>query len=96
MDGLVQGRIALRNGRVDEAKKFLQEAGKTPGSPQLGSFGPNMSLAKDLLENGETNAVLEYFQQCGKFWKMAGGQLDTWAADVKEGRKPNFGANLDY
>jgi len=92
---IVLGRVALLDGKVEEAKKFLREAGNTPGSPQLGSFGPNMSLAKDLLEKGETNAVLEYFQQCGKFWKMAGGQLDTWATDVKDGRKPNFGANLD-
>jgi tetratricopeptide (TPR) repeat protein len=93
---IVLGRIALRDGKVDEAKKYLLEAGKTPGSPQLNSFGPNMSLAKDLLEKGETNAVLEYFQQCGKFWKMGGDKLDEWATLVKAGQTPDFGANLAY
>ena len=32
---LVLGRIAVREGRIDEAKRFLIEAGKSPGSPQM-------------------------------------------------------------
>ncbi len=51
-------------------KKYLIAAGKSPGSPQMDSFGPNMTLAKDLLEKGERDAVLEYFMRCRKFWKM--------------------------
>ena len=43
---LVLGRIALKERRIDEAKQHLLEAGKSPGSPQMNSFGPNMSLAK--------------------------------------------------
>src|SRR6266566_2651691 len=35
---LVLGRIALRKGRVDEAKRYLTEAGKSPGSPQMDRF----------------------------------------------------------
>jgi beta-lactamase regulating signal transducer with metallopeptidase domain/tetratricopeptide (TPR) repeat protein len=95
---VVLGRIALREGKVDEAKKYLLEAGKTPGSPQLNSFGPNMSLAKELLEKGETNAVLEYFEECGKFWPNYAGEdkLAAWTAVVKEGKTPDFGANLAY
>jgi tetratricopeptide (TPR) repeat protein len=95
---IVLGRIALREGKMDEAKEYLRQAGKTPGSPQLKSFGPNMSLAKDLLDKGETNAVLEYFQQCEKFWTMPGSKdkLETWAVLVKAGKTPDFGANLVY
>jgi beta-lactamase regulating signal transducer with metallopeptidase domain/tetratricopeptide (TPR) repeat protein len=93
---IVLGRIALREGKIDEAKKYLLEAGKTPGSPQMNSFGPNMSLAEELLEKGETGVVLEYFKQCEKFWKMSRGRLDTWTALVKQGSKPDFGANLEY
>lgn len=44
------GRIALRKGKIEEAKAFLLNAGRTPGSPQLSSFGPNMILAHELLE----------------------------------------------
>ena len=34
------------------AGKYLVEAAHTPGSPQLNSFGPNVTLAKELLEMG--------------------------------------------
>ena len=30
---LVLGRIAVREGRIDDAKRYLIESGKTPGSP---------------------------------------------------------------
>jgi len=93
---LVLGRIAVRDGRIEEAKKYLIEAGKSPGSPQMNSFGPNMSLAKDLLEKGERDTVLQYFELCRKFWKMDYGKLDEWSKEVKAGQIPDFGANLVY
>ena len=93
---LVLGRLALRNGKMDEAKKYLTAAGKSPGSPQMDSFGPNMSLANDLLEKGERQAVLEYFVRCRKFWKMQNGKLDEWSVEVEAGKIPDFGANLVY
>lgn len=93
---LVLGRIALREGRLDEAKRYLIEAGKSPGSPQMDSFGPNMSLAKDLLEKGERDVVLRYFELCRKFWEMGHGRLDRWSLEVKSGKIPAFGANLRY
>jgi hypothetical protein len=93
---LVLGRIAVREGRIDDAKRYLIESGKTPGSPQLGSFGPNMSLAKDLLEKGEKDVVLEYFELCRMFWKMGKEDLDQWTSDVKAGKIPDFRANLVY
>jgi hypothetical protein len=93
---LVLGRIAVKEGRLDEAKKCLLEAGKSKGSPQMDTFGPNMSLAKDLLEKGERETVLEYFELCRKFWKIHRGRLDDWSALVKQDVIPDFGANLFY
>jgi hypothetical protein len=93
---LILGQIALSNGNVAEAKSRLLLAGKTTGSPQLNSFGPNMRLAKELLERGETEVVLEYFELCKKFWKSPHRQLEQWTADVKSKRTPQFGANLAY
>jgi tetratricopeptide (TPR) repeat protein len=72
---IILGRIALQRGDIAGAKEDLLAAGQTPGSPQLDSFGPNMTLAKELLEKGERDAVLTYLQSCGKFWKMGGEQL---------------------
>ena len=93
---LILGRIALLEGDVDEAKSRLLRAGKTEGSPQLNSFGPNMRLAKELLERGEAEVVLEYFELCKEFWISPRRQLEQWLADVKANRIPQFGGNLAY
>ena len=93
---LILGRIAAAEGRVADAVTFLRAAGETPGSPQLNSFGPNMTLARDLLERGERDAVLAYFEACRVFWKMGGGRLEAWTKEVQAGTIPNFGANLRY
>ncbi len=64
----VLGRVALQEGDLKTAKIYLLKSAKTPGSPQLKSFGPNFSLARELLEKGEKSAVLEYLDMVGKFW----------------------------
>ena len=93
---IVLGRLALRDGKVEKAEKYLLEAGKVPGSPVLSSFGPNMSLAHDLLIAGHSAAVLEYFKLCEVFWNPKFSQLEKWTEDVDAGRIPEFGANLVY
>jgi tetratricopeptide (TPR) repeat protein len=93
---MVLGRVALRHGDVETAKSELILAGQTPGSPQLGSFGPNVSLAKELLEQKQVDAVVEYFDLCGKFWELERGRLKQWSALAKAGELPDFGANLFY
>jgi len=93
---MVLGRLALKNGQIDVAKSELLLAGKTPGSPQLNSFGPNMSLAKDLLEQKQSDTVIEYFALCGKFWELERGNLKRWSTLAKAGEMPDFGPNLAY
>lgn len=94
---LIIGRVALkRDKNVSQAESYLLAAGRTPGSPQLMSFGPNMSLAKDLLIAGEPSAVMDFLDECGKFWKMGGDRLSDWKKTIQSGGTPDFGANLDY
>jgi hypothetical protein len=93
---VVLGRIAVKEGKMDEAQQHLLAAGNSPGSPQMNSFGPNMSLAKDLLEKGDTDTPLQYFDLCRKFWTMDYGKLNDWSNEVKAGKVPDFGANLVY
>lgn len=96
---MVLGRVALRRDyNIPKAKAALLSSGQTPGSPTLNSFGPNMNLAKELLEAGERESVLQFFEQCRAFWKRSGLQrLDEWIAVVKGCcRMPDFGANLHY
>lgn len=92
---IVLGRLALVNGDVQEAKERLLLAGQTAGSPSLKSFGPNMSLAEDLLEKGERETVIKYFDECATFW-MHKEKLDQWTSEVKAGHTPQFGPNLVY
>jgi hypothetical protein len=91
---VVLGRIAVAEGRLDEAKRRLLAAGETSGSPNLGSFGPNMGLAKDLLEKGEQATVLDYLGKCRMFWRDK--RLEEWKKDIEAGRIPAFGASLLY
>jgi hypothetical protein len=93
---LVLGRLALDEGKIDEAKKRLLASADSNGSPQMNSFGPNVALARDLLEKGEKEVVLEYFARCTKFWKMDGDKLKEWTEAVKKGATPDFGGNLTY
>lgn len=93
---LVLGRLALAEGNLQEAKQRLLASAESNGSPQMNSFGPNMSLAKDLLAKGEKETVLTYFERCGKFWTMGTDRLKLWTEIVKKGETPDFGANLCY
>jgi len=93
---LVLGRIAVKEGRIDEAKRYLIAAGNSPGSPQMNSFGPNVSLAKDLLEKGERDVAIQYLELCRRFWTMDRGRLEKWIQEIKAGKIPDFGANLVY
>ena len=83
------GKIALAEGDVQGAASYLLLAGATPGSPQLNSFGPDFALAKQLLEAGEKEAVLQYLDQCTKFWKMGQDRLREWTTVVRAGSMPS-------
>ena len=92
----ILGRVALQQGNLKLAAQYLLDAASTPGSPQLNSFGPNVTLAKELLDAGQSGPVLQYFAQVRSFWKMDRGKLDEWTAAVRAGTPPDFAANLNY
>jgi hypothetical protein len=93
---ILHGRVLLRAGDVSSARQCLLNAGQTLGSPQLNSFGPSMSLARDLLERGQSDVVLSYLTLCRSFWKCDFGQLDRWETDITSGKTPDFRPNLIY
>jgi TonB family protein len=90
----VLGLLALRQGDAAKARERLLASAKTPGSPQLKLFGPNMRLASELLEKGEKAAVLEYLTLCRSFWAAGVTSLSTWSQAVRDGRTPDFGLSL--
>ena len=93
---IILGMVSLHSNQIKDAKSYLLEAGKSPGSPQLRTLGPNMMLAEPLLEKGEKRVVIEYFELLKKVWEHDDGRLDSWIAAVKGGGKPYFEPNLLY
>ena len=82
------------NREIEKAKKYLLLSAKSKGSPQLNSFGPNMLLAKELLEKKEYKTVIKFFDLCKKFWKLEKGRLDHWKARIQDRKIPRFRMNL--
>jgi len=87
---IILGKLALRSGDLQEAGSYLIKAGKTPGSPQLDTKGPDMTLAKELLENGETEVVIKYLELCDKFWELGQELLKNWISTIERGGIPDF------
>jgi len=84
------GLASLRAGRLDEAAGFLVLAGKSTGSPQLDTFGPDLDLADALLKRGKTQAVTEYLRGVHQFWEMDNGQVEQWIAAINKGETPKL------
>lgn len=91
---VVLGRIALRRNAPEQAREHLLKAGKSAGGGTLSSFGPDMGLARDLLERGDRQTVLEYLRLCRNFWTYSGAPLERWIGEIEAGQRPNFGGNL--
>jgi hypothetical protein len=87
----VRGRIALQRGRRSQAIEFLHRASETPGSPQLVTFGPQLFLARELLEAGEVAAVRQFLSSLPRFW--VGPDAEAFLADaiaiIDNGRIPD-------
>ena len=93
---LVLGRLALLDGAIPSAEKYLLLAGSTEGSPVLDSFGPNMSLARELLKRSRKEAVLQYLAECQCFWELENGRLAKWSDEIERDVMPVFGSSLFY
>lgn len=99
------GLVQMKRGDVPEAERELLRAGATPGSPQLNSFGPNLTLARDLLLIERREAVLRYLKLCRVFWcsdsalessALNAVRVDQWTEEIIRGEIPDFGPNLIY
>jgi hypothetical protein len=86
----ILGAVALAEGDVARAREHLLASGRTDGSPQLDSFGPELDLADRLLQAGETAAVLEFLGLCEKFWKPGKERLERFATAIRRGERPRL------
>ncbi len=89
------GRIALERGDAKEAGARLLASAKTSGSPQLDSFGPDWTLAEDLLAKGQRDVVVAYIDAVGLFWESGRDRLAAWKKELGEGKTPDFVPHRD-
>jgi hypothetical protein len=89
------GTAALSRGDKAEAAQRLLTAASAPPTDFLRYNQIDMSLARNLVDAGERDAVAKFLDQCAKFNK-AGEPLAEWAALIRKGinpdLSPNFGA----
>ena len=90
------GLVELQRGHIDRATDYLLSSARTPGSPQIKTFGPNMLLADRLLALGQRRAVVHYLKACRRLWLLSFGTLRVWSWQIERGATPDFGANLSY
>lgn len=84
------GRIALIEGNVELAKQELLASVESPGGAAMRSFGPDLHLAAELLERGESEVVLAFLKLCRKFWDDAAGRIPKWESEIRAGRIPRM------
>jgi beta-lactamase regulating signal transducer with metallopeptidase domain/predicted Zn-dependent protease len=90
----ILGLVALKNGNVEEACKYLLKSGKTPGSVRLKFGGPDMTLAKELFKKGKKECVIKFLESCSKVWevkRIVGKDVcGIWIKQIKAGKTPKF------
>ena len=79
------GRVALAHGNRAEAKQHLMESAKVKLTG-----APKMTLAQDLLDAGEKDAVVQYLQSCRAFWKFDEGRIDHAEKLIRTQAKPDI------
>jgi len=98
----ILGRVAMRQNDLESAKQCLLKSGKTQGSAVLKSYGPSFILARELLEKGQKEVVLEYLDLVAAFWgnskeerpqfqRLAEEQARLrakWIQEIKDGKIP--------
>lgn len=89
----LSGLIALKEGKVEEAKACIINSGLIPVSLELRRKAPNMILAHELLLLNESTVVLSYLKICKKTWlsKEEVEKIETWERSIINDHLPEFG-----
>ncbi len=82
------GKVALDDNNLALAKHYLQKAGETTSSPQLSSFGPDLSLAQEFLARGERKTVLEFLEKIELIWQSS--LVKNWIKQLQDGGCPDL------
>jgi len=90
----ILGLVSLESFDLANAKKHLLLSSRTPGSPQLNTFGPRFTLAQKLINLEEYETVEKYLINCRRFWNLEKGRISRWLEEIESGKKPQFERKL--
>lgn len=94
----VLGRIALAHGDLAQARERLRASLRfaAPASVNFGVAGPDLSLAEDLADAGERDAVIEYLEASRQFWPYDRGLAGHYIRSIQAGKKREAFANFAH
>jgi hypothetical protein len=87
---LILAQAALDNNDISSAKRYLLQAATTPGARRIEQNGLDVSVARNLYDRGEKDAVLDYLHRGRELWPQGAQLFSRWEAAIKAGRRPNF------
>ena len=90
---LILSQAALAKNDIPTAKRYLFEAVTAPTAQTAEQVGLDTSVVQVLLQRGERDSVLQYFEQGRHLWPVGNGQINRWQNLIRAGRMPNFTPN---
>jgi tetratricopeptide (TPR) repeat protein len=84
----VLGHVSLQKGDLQAALSHLRESGEVAGDCRLSSYGPSLTLAKEICVLGEWASVAGYLKACETFWDDE--RLPIWVSMVESHKMPDF------
>src|SRR5262245_28563327 len=83
------GHVMLRRGEKRQAAGYLLAASNAPPTDELRYRDIYMTLARQLVDLGEREAVAEFLDRCGQF-NYRGKDLTEWATQIRKGINPDL------
>jgi hypothetical protein len=80
----VLGRVGAAKGDLSEAKTRLIASITIPATIKNAVFEPNMTLAQDILDAGDREAVLQFLEASRTVWKFDRGRIDRMISFVNK------------
>ena len=87
---LILSQTALDRNDIPGAKRYLLDAAASPGVRGIELSGLDTSVARTLLQRGERDTVLEYFNHGRNLWPQGAQFIARWETIIRAGRMPNF------
>jgi TolA-binding protein len=83
------GHVMLRRGEKRQAARYLLAASNAPPTDYLRHESIDMTLARQLVDWGEREAVAQFLDRCAQF-NYRGKDLIEWSAQIRKGINPDL------